>query len=149
MAYNQPTITEHQRPLINTFLSNEYLGRGHEHAEQAGVAAASREAAMREMAHDRALNPPRMRPQMPGALRGATLPDDFDAAKIDEAIYQRGVAFNRDKLLALGRSRFGELLEQDAKIRSVQRVLFSDLTSWPSVAASFAAATGAFSGTSR
>src|SRR5262249_25605423 len=77
----------------------------------------------------------------PPPLRGPVLSDDFreQAIALDKQIHSRGVAVNRERLLALGQQRFAELLEKDRTVRSLQRVLFGDLTSWPDVAASFAA----------
>jgi hypothetical protein len=139
MSHNKPAVTVHPPPLINTWLPQP---KHREHDDDsATLAAASREAAEREAAFLRALSPPQMRQQAPPPLRGPALPDDFDAAEIDEQILGRGVAFDRDKLLTLGRQRFSELLEADKKVRSFQRVLFNDLTSWPSVVSSFAAVT--------
>src|SRR5262249_21045526 len=65
------------------------------------------------------------------------LPDDFadQAAAIDQAVFNKGVAINRDKRLALGHDRFQQLLRRDRTARISQRVVGSStgLTSWQSV----------------
>jgi hypothetical protein len=65
------------------------------------------------------------------------LPDDFQARldKLDKEIHERGIGISRDRLPALGRERFQELLAKDKAARSLQRVIGTrtDLSSWASV----------------
>jgi len=142
--YEEQKITEHEHsPFLRPPIHFDPPARREQDAaaHKAAVAAASSEAAEREMAYLRGLSGPARVPRAePPPLRGPALPEDFaeQAGAIDEAIYDRGVAIHRDQLLSLGRARFAELLEKDRSVRSLQRVLFNDLTSWPDVAASFA-----------
>jgi hypothetical protein len=100
-------------------------------------AAASRGEAEREMAYLQALNPgatPTLRPKMLELKRPVLAEDHVQrVADLDEKIYARGVAVDRDKLLALGRQRFGELLAADRAART-ERVIGTrcDLSSFPS-----------------
>jgi hypothetical protein len=140
---NEPRITAHpSTPPINTFLSNEYLqDQGASERKTVAIAVSSSDVGEREAAYMRALSPPQLRSQAPPSLRGPKPWDDVAAGEIDRAIYERGIAIDRDKLVALGCSRFTELLDKEHAVRSVQRVLFSDLSSWMSVQFSFAAVT--------
>lgn len=95
------------------------------------------EAAAREMAMLEALNRGTQQrlPSPPDLLKLVVLPDDAERiAKLDEAIYSRGVAVNREKLVKLGRGRFDALLAADREART-ERVIGPrcDLTSWPHV----------------
>ena len=96
------------------------------------------EAAAREKALLAALNGSPRAPKLgPPPLRRPVLSDDFAErlAALDEKIYERGVAVEREKLLSLGEARFQELLTADRCARTEQRVITTrtDLTSWPSV----------------
>ena len=103
--------------------------------------AASSEAVQREAALLRALNPPRMPTLEPPRLRAPVLSDDFaeQAKSLDEKIFNRGVAIDRDRLVSLGKERFAELLALDRTARLLQRVLILDFSSWLSVLFGFAA----------
>jgi hypothetical protein len=128
-------------PGMGPWLSPQELAA--ERASQRSLAqAASREESERLMAEARAMNPPPMPIAEPPPLRKPVLPDNFDrqAMDLDEQIYERGIAFSRDRLLALGKERFEELLARDHEARSLQRVIFGDLTTWPTVMYSFASA---------
>jgi hypothetical protein len=108
------------------------------------ISAAHREAAEREMALNKALAGSAAKPLEVPRLRQPRLPGNFwlrfDA--LDKEIYSRGVAFDRERLLSLGRTRFNELLDKDRTVRGLQRVVTSliDLTSWPCVEFAFAKA---------
>jgi hypothetical protein len=101
---------------------------------------ASDEQAQREDAYLKALNPPRIAAVEPPSLRQPLLSSGFvdrvDA--LDQAVFQRGIALDRERLVLLGKARFDDLLALDRDVRAFQRVLFDDLTSFSSVAASFA-----------
>jgi hypothetical protein len=129
--HDAPVVTTHCEP----FTAPE---ERHQIEYKRDVTVAASEAATREAAYLRALNPPRVPQLEPPSLRQPVLPHEFDAAAIDEAIFERGIAVNRSKVLALGKERFASLLERDHDVRSFQRVLFGDIGTWPSVAASFA-----------
>jgi hypothetical protein len=79
----------------------------------------------------------------PLQLREPRLHDDHAqrVANLDQEIYERGVAIDRDKLLSLGRERFARLLECDRAART-ERVIGTrcDLTSFASVFFAFAQA---------
>ena len=111
-----------------------------ERVEQKKISqAASSEQAEREDALLRAINPPRMQRIEPPSLRAPVLPDGFaeQAAALDEEIFNRGVAIDRDRLVSLGRQRFAELLALDRTARSLQRVLINDFSSFASVESGF------------
>jgi hypothetical protein len=103
---------------------------------------ASKEAGERDLAFCRALNgPPRPRHELGlPPLRQPDLPADFEqqGKAIDNKIVERGIAISRDRLLEQGRERFGDLCLLDRRARSLQRVIFNDLSSWHSVMQSFA-----------
>jgi hypothetical protein len=104
--------------------------------------AAVREAIQRDMAFARSMNPPpRREPGLP-PLKKARLPDNFEhrLLEIDKAIFERGIAVDRQKLLDRGRARFQQLLEADRTARALQRVVLGDLSQWESVHQSFAVA---------
>jgi hypothetical protein len=112
-----------------------------EHGHKAVAAAASREASERDMAFLRDMNkmPSSQRP--PPQLRQPSLPNGFADAldHFDSEIFGRGIVVSRDKILALGRKRFLELLSLDRAARVEQRVIGPniDLSSWPSVRTAF------------
>jgi hypothetical protein len=133
------TITEHPAFFAPTITAQERQTVREQRRDLA--ATASRDIAERDAAFCRALNgPPRPRRELGlPPLRQPVLPTDFEQAKaIDNKILERGIAVNRDRLLSLGKERFDDLLLLDRRVRSLQRVLFNDLTSWPSVMHSFA-----------
>jgi hypothetical protein len=128
------------------FVSNPYVSpeeRSQARAEHGRlVAAASREAGERDMAYLRALSGMPTTPQQPPPqLRQPVLPSEFVDAMdaFDDEILRRGISVSRDKILALGRKRFGELLSLDRAARQEQRVVGTncDLTSWTSVHQAF------------
>jgi hypothetical protein len=141
MPHERPTVTTHHEPFFHPGVALEEQRQTTSEYKQ-NVAAAATEAAEREMAYVRALNPPRVPQLEPPQLRQPVLPDGFDAAAIDEAIFERGVAIDRDRILSLGRERFAELLTLDRTARGAQRLVGSatDLTSWQSVEFAFAQA---------
>jgi hypothetical protein len=107
--------------------------------------AASREESGREAAFLRDMSGMPTTPQpSPPELRQPTLPNGFADAldSFDADIHARGIAVSRDKILALGRTRFEQLLLLDRAARMEQRVVgpATDLTSWYSVHQAFAAA---------
>jgi hypothetical protein len=113
-----------------------------EQAHKAVAAAASKEASEREMAYLRDLSGMPTTPQQPPPeLRQPSLPNGFADAldRFDDEIFSRGIAVSRDKLIELGRKRFGELVSLDRAARQEQRVIGTniDLSSWPSVAYAF------------
>src|SRR5262249_39992003 len=59
---------------------------------------------------------------------------------LDQAVFERGIAISRERLLSLGKARFSELLQADREVRAFQRILFVDLSQWASVEQSFAIA---------
>jgi hypothetical protein len=69
-------------------------------------------------------------------LREPCLPDDHaqGVAILDQKIYERGVAVDRDQVLKLGRERFAQLLAADRAART-ERIVGTrcDLTSFASV----------------
>jgi hypothetical protein len=116
----------------------EPLGEGH----KAVAAAASKEASEREMAFLRDMSGfPTTSQRPPPELRQPALPNGFVDAMdaFDDEIFGRGVPVSRDKILALGRKRFQELLSLDRAARQEQRVIGPsiDLSSWPSVCTAF------------
>jgi hypothetical protein len=137
----QPRITVHEGPFA-PFVPPEQLAVQRT-ADKRTQAAAVKEASQREMEMLRAMNPPRPRDLGPPPVAEPLLAPDFaeQAAAIDNKIAERGVAINRDRLLEQGRQRFDDLLLLDHRTRSLERVLFNDLTSWPAVAHSFMSAT--------
>jgi hypothetical protein len=134
---HEPVVTTHREPFFHPNVTPEEQHQTTSEYKR-HIAAAASEAARREMGLLRSLNPPRVPQVEPPSLRQPVLPEGFDAAGSDEAIYQRGVAVSDHKLLTLGCERFQELLARDHDVRSYQRVLFGDLSTWPSVAHSFA-----------
>jgi hypothetical protein len=135
-------ITHEHNPVFGTppLIFRDAHAAQQERVQQKEIAQiASREAAERDMAYVRAMNPPPVPKLEARALRQPVLPAGFDAAQLDKNIYSRGVAFDRERLLSLGRVLFDDLLARDHDVREHQRVLFDDLTSWPSVLQSFAA----------
>jgi hypothetical protein len=78
------------------------------HAEQAMMLTASREAAEREAAYVKALNPPMVRRVEPPPLRAPVTSQNLseDVAQLDEQIFERGIAFNREHLISKGKTRF-------------------------------------------
>jgi hypothetical protein len=108
------------------------------------VAAASSEAAAREHAYLRALNEPpsriaRIAPE--SILRQPNLPEDFaqQVAALDEKIYRKGIAIDRERVLAIGKKGFTALLSADHEGRQEQRVVSAscDLSDWGSVFMAF------------
>ena len=59
---------------------------------------------------------------------------------LDEDIYQRGLAIDKDKLVSLGQERFPQLLAHEREARGEQRAigLLADLTEWATTFAMFA-----------
>jgi hypothetical protein len=110
--------------------------------------AISREAGERDLAMLRAMNPPTFEASTKPSIREPELPADFasNAARLDREIVDRGIAVDREKLLALGKERFARLLEADRLARDEQRVFGTrtDFTRFESVqfalAGAFAAA---------
>jgi hypothetical protein len=100
-----------------------------------------REAAEREMALVRAMNPPSLRQAPAPELRAPTLPDDFAqrCAELDKKIVEHGVGIDRDRLILLGKERFQQLLEADREAR-IERGFgpHIDLSRWGSVQFAFA-----------
>jgi hypothetical protein len=115
----------------------EVVGTSH---HRAVVEAASREAAEREMAMLRALNPPRLTESEPPPLRSPSLPEDFGQRLkgIDNAIVGRGLPVDESKLLSLGRERFQKLLEADRQARASQSIIGAELTTGAGVLQAFA-----------
>jgi hypothetical protein len=136
-------VTEHHHNPV--FGTPPIIGVSREEAERAqeqydrSKADARREAGARDMALARAMNPLRVRRDEPPPLKAPALPDGFDAAEIDRAIFERGVAIDRDRLVSLGRDRFDDLLLLDHRARQSQRVIATntDLSSWESVKFAF------------
>jgi hypothetical protein len=138
MGYStKPRVIEHEQ----SFVTSPSIPP--EQADKKVVATASREAAAREAAELYALSGMPTTPQRaPAELRQPTLPARFADAvdSFDAEIFARGIAVSREKILALGRKRFDELLALERAAREEQRVISitADLTSWPSVHQSFA-----------
>ena len=139
------TIHEHTSPFITPPLiappSREERANALQ-AHQEAAAAASREASEREAAYLKAMNPPRMPKIDPPRSRQPVVSKDFAQRSdaLDEAIFNRGVAISRERLLSVGKARFSELLQADRDVRAFQRILFVDLSQWASVEQSFAIA---------
>jgi hypothetical protein len=134
---NRPSITEHV-----PFLPPLGVPLETPESQKAIVAAASSEAAQRDMAMMRDLNQGLSSPKPPPPqLRAPVLPDDFAAQvrELDQKIYARGVAVDSERLLSLGRERFQELLAAEREART-ERVIGTrcDLTSFPSSYYAFA-----------
>jgi hypothetical protein len=144
MSYNTRRITEHEyNPLLGTpplhFTSPEEREAQRTQRER-NAAAASREQGQRDLAFMAALNREAAgpRPIPPPSLREPKM--SFDAAALDETIYSKGVAFNRDRLASLGQERFKDLVAADYEARRLQRIILNDLTNWPEVLHCFLAA---------
>jgi len=138
-------IIEHEHnPVYGTppiLPQYDYHGHGSEAGREA-TRIVSNEAAQREAAELRALNAPTTASKLElPRLRSSALPDDFvdriDA--LDEAMFERGVAIDRDKLVSLGKERFNDLLEKDRVARTAQRVIgtTTDLSCFGSIFQSF------------
>jgi len=131
---DQRRITEHFGPPTNSFVSRDQeTFRSVDQQYEREMTATSRAIAERDAAYVQALSgiPPK-REQL--QLREPMLPSGFADALIrfDDEIRARGIAVNRNKLLALGAQRFNELLACDRAARTEQRVVGPavDLTSW-------------------
>ena len=140
--HNKPRFHEvEHNPILGTppltFLDENTARRDRRELKHAAQIA-SQEAADRDIAYLKAMNPPPVPKLEARALRQPVLPADFDAAQLDGLIFKRGVAIDRERLLSLGKALFDDLLSRDHDVREYQRVLFDDLTSWPSVRQSFA-----------
>jgi hypothetical protein len=140
MHHSDRKVIEHH-PIFGPTASPEER-RAEKQAHDGVVTTASHETATREQAELRALNgPPRASKQVLPLLHEPVLPKDFEqqVAALDQAIYERGFAISRDRLLSLGKERFRELLAKDGTARSWQRFIGTrtDLTSWPSVEYAF------------
>jgi hypothetical protein len=100
-------------------------------------AAASREASARDMAYVAALGGHTVTRFALPPVKAPVLPPEFAqrVAALDEAISERGISVDADKLLALGKERFERLLELDRKARSNTAAIGTriDLTDFPSV----------------
>jgi hypothetical protein len=98
---------------------------------------ASKEAGGREMALLRDLNGGYAQPQQqPPQLRAPRLHGDHAQriAKLDEEIYERGIAVDRERRLSLGKQRFKQLLAAERLARSERAIgTRCDLTSFASV----------------
>jgi hypothetical protein len=137
-------IIEHEHnPVFGTPPLIFHEQRPHESAElSAAVKTASNEIADRDSAYLRAMNAPTAPKLEPPRLRSPALPDDFvdriDA--LDEAMFKRGVAVSRDRLVSLGKQRFEDLLRLDREARSsAQRVIgtTTDLSCFGSIFQAF------------
>lgn len=96
---------------------------------------AARIASHEQMAYDAGLGRPRVtQPELP-PIKAPELPPDFGQriAELDDAIYCKGVALDRDKLVALGKERFSGLLAADRKAPRGRSGSGIDLTSFESV----------------
>ena len=138
MPNEEQRVTEHLPSRVICDWTNLAEDRvenvaGYEHASRM----ASNEAAEREQAYVRALNRPASPAPMLPIPKAPVLPDDFwqRLTALDEATCRKGVAVSRDKLLALGRERFEELLQSDRAARHLSRIITTlpDLSSWASV----------------
>jgi hypothetical protein len=94
------------------------------------------------MAYQQALNRPSVPVVEVPPLKQPLLPADVQSRldALDEGIHARGIAVSRERLLALGKERFQELLAKDGAARGLQRVIGTrtDLGSWTSVKEAFA-----------
>jgi hypothetical protein len=106
MAYER-SITTHHRPYFSPPVKYDSLS-----VDEETVATLSREEAARDMAYLAALN------RETSVLNEPELPENFaqSVADLDQRIYERGVAFDGDKILSLGRERFQGLLWPRATI---------------------------------
>jgi hypothetical protein len=97
-------------------------------------AAASHEASERDMAYMKALGRPAITQVAVPPVKTPVLPPEFAqrVAALDEAIYKRGIALDRDKLLGLGKERFAALLAAHRKVLEDVNASAIDVTSWPS-----------------
>src|SRR6516225_169866 len=113
--FDEQAVTTHCEPYFRRTAALAGSAR-EEHTRN--VAAAASEAAERDMAMARAMNPPRVRIEPP-RVRAPVVADDFleQISALDARIYNRGVALKRDRLLSLGKERFAELLALDRTAR--------------------------------
>lgn len=129
---------EHRKFYSSPFppLGFEFVSPAH---EKVAMQTASREVSEREAAYIAALNRPSVPTLEMPPIKEPTLPENFQQRvnELDQRIFERGLAVDRDKLLALGKERFAKLIEADRETRSLQRVLFNDLSSWPHVLGAF------------
>ena len=107
--FDEQAVSTHCEPYFRPTAAPSQQER-EEHTRN--IAAAASEAAERDMAMARAMNPPRVRIELP-RVRAPVVAQDFleQISALDERVYNRGVAFNRDRLLSLGKERFAELLK--------------------------------------
>jgi hypothetical protein len=156
MAFEKPRITEHKpSPFITPpiIFNDPQVAEQERQRRQEMSLAVSREEAQRDAAYLRALNAPAM-PKIPTpSVRQPSLPSGFSDAidAFDDEILKRGIGISRDKILALGRKRFSELLALDRQARTEQRVIGTncDFTCWPSVCSTFMNASGLNAGLPR
>jgi hypothetical protein len=98
-------------------------------------------AAREEMARDRAMfgTPRRAQPEL--EVKAPTLPEDFKAqvVALDEKIFSRGIAIDRERLLSLGRERFEQLLAADRKAPRGRIGAGVDVSQWQSVQSALSA----------
>jgi hypothetical protein len=129
--------TSYGAPLRGT----EVFSPSRSESEKAALTVASNEAAQRDAAYLRALNPPTTPPPALPSFKQPALGKEFQSRldALDEKIQGRGIAISHDRLLSLGKERFAQVLELDRAARSVQRVIGTrtDLTSWASVEFAF------------
>src|SRR5438552_925187 len=143
-ANNQPTyLPMSKEPNITTsYGAPPYGAEMITHAEEkAATAAAAVEASERDMAFVAALG--RVPPEAPAPqpVKAPVLPNDFKEriTALDAAVFKRGIAIDRDKLVAVVKGCFAKLLESDRMARTEQRVIGvgCDLADWSSVERSF------------
>ena len=132
-----------QSSIVQTAMANREQRITTEQALRAVVAAASSEAAARDMQMMRDLNRGYSPKPSPPQLRERRLHDDHAqrVGDIKPKIYGRGVAIDRDKLLSLGKARFQQLLAAERVARSERVIgIRTDCTSFESVLCAFAQA---------
>jgi hypothetical protein len=133
-------VTEHD-PFFAPFIPREQIAAQRIADQQIGRIA-SREAAEREAAYLQSLNAPAAQNIPPPSLRQPIVPSGFVEAvdAFDEDVFSRGVGIDRERLLAIGKERFEQLLLLDREARAIQRVIGTntDLTSWFAVMQAFA-----------
>src|SRR6266550_3412291 len=108
--------------------------------QKAASEAAVREASEREMAYIRALGAPPTRNVGLPPIKSPKVAQDFTSqiASLDDAIFERGVGVDHAALVALGQTRFQDVLKADSAVKQHQRVGCNvDLTSWPQVKYAF------------